>query len=93
MSTPANPSGLVVTDVGTVGLGGRPGYGLELRNVLNSSAGKPGGGSWSNSSDRRLKENIEDLDPVLDRLLSMRPVSFDWINPHIHGNKKTELVL
>ena len=26
---------------------------------LTQDAGKPGGGSWANSSDRRLKQNIQ----------------------------------
>ena len=45
------------------------------------SAGKPGGGSWSNSSDHRLKKNISDLDGSLDRLMRLRGVSFEYIDP------------
>jgi endosialidase-like protein len=39
-------------------------------------AWKNGGGSWSNSSDRRIKRDITDLDGTLDRLLSLRGVNF-----------------
>jgi Chaperone of endosialidase len=39
-------------------------------------AWKNGGGSWSNSSDRRIKRDITDLDGTLDRLLGLRGVNF-----------------
>ena len=45
---------------------------------VNGTAGKPGGGSWSNSSDRRLKKNIEDLDGSLDQLMKLRGVTFQY---------------
>ncbi|MFG0331106.1 MAG: tail fiber domain-containing protein [Phycisphaerales bacterium] len=45
---------------------------------VNGSAGKPGGGSWSVASDRRLKKDIRPLDRSLDRLLSLRGVSFEY---------------
>ena len=48
---------------------------------VNGSAGKPGGGSWSNSSDRRLKKNIRDLKGSLDALLALRGVTFEYIDP------------
>ncbi|MEK9158190.1 MAG: tail fiber domain-containing protein [Patescibacteria group bacterium] len=32
------------------------------------------------SSDIRLKTNIADIGPILDRLTQLRPVTFDWIN-------------
>ncbi|WP_089945001.1 tail fiber domain-containing protein [Candidatus Entotheonella palauensis] len=48
---------------------------------VDGSAGKPGGGSWSSASDRRLKKNIEDLDNVLDQLLRLRGVTFEYKNP------------
>jgi hypothetical protein len=42
------------------------------------TAGKTGGGSWSTSSDQRLKENIVPLTGSLDKLLKIRGVEFDW---------------
>lgn len=47
----------------------------------NGTAGKPGGGSWSNTSDIRLKKNIEPLEGTLDRLLGLRGVTFEYIDP------------
>lgn len=48
---------------------------------VNGTAGKPGGGSWANSSDRRLKQNIEPLTGALDALLRVRGVTFEYIDP------------
>jgi hypothetical protein len=48
---------------------------------VNGTAGKPGGGSWSNSSDIRLKKNIEPLHGALDQLLCLQGVTFEYIDP------------
>ncbi len=71
-----------------VGIGaGAPTFNLEV----NGSAGKPGGGSWSNSSDRRLKKNIRDLDSSLDKLMKLRGVRFEYKDPdsinELHGTR------
>jgi hypothetical protein len=51
--------------------------------AINSygDAGKPGGGLWSVFSDRRLKREIRPLDGVLDRLLRLEGVTFEYANP------------
>lgn len=63
----------------------------EFLLTVLGSAGKPGGGSWSNSSDRRLKKNIEDLDGSLDRLMKLRGVTFEFKDPdsvnELHGTR------
>lgn len=48
---------------------------------VNGNAGKPGGGSWSSFSDVRLKKNIEPLSGGLDKLLSLRGVTFEYKEP------------
>ena len=53
---------------------------------VNGAAGKPGGGSWEDSSDRRLKTNIQPLLGSLDRLLALSGVTFEWREPCKHGN-------
>ena len=54
-----------------------PSFDLEV----NGSAGKPGGGSWSNATDRRLKKNIRDLEGSLDNLLALRGVTYEYKDP------------
>jgi hypothetical protein len=58
---------------GNVGIGTTsPSYKLEV----NGSAGKLNGGSWSNSSDARLKDISGEYDRGLDQIVSLKPVSF-----------------
>ena len=82
------PDQFLIRAAGGVGIGtNTPGFQLDV----NGSAGKPGGGSWSASSDRRLKKNIEDLDNSLDRLLKLRGVTFEYKDPdavnELHGTR------
>jgi endosialidase-like protein/collagen triple helix repeat protein len=79
---------MTIKNNGSVGVGTTtPGFKLEV----NGSAGKPGGGSWSNSSDRRLKKNIADLDGSLERLLQLRGVTYEYKDPdaihELHGTR------
>ncbi|MFC1888762.1 tail fiber domain-containing protein [Thermodesulfobacteriota bacterium] len=68
---------------GSVGIGTvTPGWTLEV----NGSAAKPGGGSWTSSSDIRLKKNVETLEGALDDMLALRGVTFEWQEPEEHGN-------
>ncbi len=57
------------------------GFLLQHRLTVNGTACKTGGGPWSVFSDRRLKKNIVALDGSLDRLMSLRGVSFEFIDP------------
>lgn len=69
---------LLIDASGNVGIGTTtPVFTLEV----NGSAGKPGGGSWSVASDVRLKKKIHPLAGALDKLLALRGVSFEYINP------------
>lgn len=52
---------------------------------LNGQAYKPDGGSWTTGSDARLKKNIAPLGSALDRVLRLRGVTFEWIEPAKHG--------
>ncbi len=72
-----------------VGSNWNPIYQLEVSGA--GSAGKPGGGSWASSSDRRLKNNIHDLTGSLDRLMKLRSVTFEYKDPDVinelHGER------
>lgn len=70
---------------GNVGIGTiTPAFQLTLS---TDSAGKPNGGTWAATSDARLKKNVETLHGALDKLIQLRGVSFEWINPADHANQ------
>lgn len=58
---------------------GVPASGFNL--TVNGTAAKPGGGLWAVFSDRRLKREIKPMGPVLDRLLDLEGVSFEYADP------------
>lgn len=76
-----DPSILVLHHNNRVSIGGLDAsYTLQV----HGSAGKPGGGGWTNPSDRRLKKNIRPLGNALEKLLALRGVQFEWIHPEQH---------
>jgi hypothetical protein len=64
---------------GFVGINTNNAMGFQL--AVNGSAAKPGGGSWSSLSDVRLKKNVRPLTGSLDKLLELRGVTFEYIDP------------
>ena len=54
--------------------------------LFAQNAYKPGGGSWSSSSDIKLKKNVEPLENALGRLLQLHGVTFEWKDPEQQGN-------
>lgn len=76
-SAPGN-IGIVLATNNNIGIGT---YYPDFSFTVNGSAGKPGGGSWSNWSDARLKHDITPLTGSLDKLLSVRGVSFFYNEP------------
>lgn len=69
--------------------------GCMLFRVQNSSQGGSatkhvawdGDGNWDFESDARLKENIHDAEPMLERLLAVKVRRFDWKNSGIPGQQ------
>jgi|GEM_PF-3184227 len=59
-------------------VGGNSGVALSLPFGVG---GQSGGGSWANTSDRRLKKNIEPLSGALDRLMQLRSVTYEYRDP------------
>jgi len=57
--------------------------------ISTDSAGKPNGGSWANSSDIRLKENIHTIENALDKITQLRGVTFDWKDETEQDNIKS----
>ena len=80
-------NGLIVE--GNVGIAtSTPGFLLEVNGV----AAKPGGGSWTNSSDSRLKKDVAAYTDGLDIIRKINPVNFkfngkgeitDTVNAHV----------
>jgi hypothetical protein len=46
--------------------------------TIQGNALKPGGGAWSDSSDSRLKTNIQPLTNALSFIQKLNPVSYTW---------------
>jgi hypothetical protein len=62
---------------------------------VNGDAGKPGGGSWANASDARLKSDVQDLQGSLENLLRLRGVTFIYNDPetiHELPGKRTGMI-
>jgi hypothetical protein len=76
-----------LTGGGNLGLGVTSlSYKLQLS---TDSAGKPNGGSWANSSDIRLKENVKTIDNAVDKITQLRGVTFDWKDETEQDNIKS----
>ena len=48
---------------------------------VKGTAGKPGGGTWTDSSDIRLKKSVRTIENPLERFLALRGVEFEWNEP------------
>lgn len=72
-----------------IGSAGNPSYDLHLSTLAahGGTAGKPGGGSWTATSDRRLKRDVRALEDALERLLSLRGVRFEYVDPAAIGER------
>ena len=57
--------------------------------TVGQISGTSSGTTYSTSSDRRLKDNIEPIADATDKLMSMKPVTHTWIAnpeaPSVHG--------
>ena len=58
----------------TIGTSAAPGYNL----VVNGSAAKTGGGSWSTLSDVRMKDLTGEYQKGLNEILQLKPVTFTY---------------
>ena len=58
------------------------------------TAGLSTGTAWTNTSDKRIKTNVENIENGLDKILKLRPVSFNYTedylkaNPELSGSKR-----
>jgi len=64
-----------IASYGYVGIGtAAPNYTLEV----NGTAGKPGGGSWTATSDARLKQNVQQYNDGLAQIMKINPVKYHY---------------
>ena len=65
-----------ITSTGNVGIGTTsPDYQLELS---LDSAGKPTSNTWTIVSDERIKTNISDFEDGLDKIMNIRPITYNY---------------
>ena len=67
--------------------GGTTGYTLELAGAVGTAA-KPGGGTWTSTSDIRLKQDIRDYTDGLDALMQIRPVQYRYTEATGYNTEK-----
>ena len=68
-------------------IGDTPANQISWNLRVNTSAAKSGGGSWGDSSDGRLKKDIQPIQNALEEINKLNPVTFEWINPEEHNNQ------
>ena len=80
-----------ITSDGNVGIGiSSPSCQLQLS---SSIAKKPGGGTWTDTSDIRLKTEIEDLNNAINIIADYpKPLLFKWKNPEEHENQTRDII-
>jgi hypothetical protein len=69
-----NPIVMYLDDTGKVGIGTKS-FGAELFRVDGSACAT---GGWSTCSDLKFKENIENVEDALAKVLKLRGVRFSW---------------
>jgi hypothetical protein len=55
---------------------------------IGGTAAKPGGGSWSATSDARLKKNVEPYTDGLEKIMQVKPVRFNYNNESGYNTEK-----
>jgi len=78
------PPAISVTSTGYVGIAETtPEYRLELPNTA-SAAGQGRANAWKTYSSQRWKSNVKTIDHAMDKIRSLRGVSFDWRDQGTH---------
>ncbi len=84
----ANITRMTILSTGNVGINTTsPNYTLEV----NGTAAKTGGGSWDSPSDIRLKENVRNYNDGLNKILSIRPVQFNYTQASGYNSEKDQI--
>ena len=78
---------MVIDRNGFVGINTSIDIGPTREFSVNGQVNKPGGGSWENYSDKRIKKNIKDYTKGLAEILQIRPVSYQYNKKSPFENK------
>ena len=70
-----------IDSAGNVGIAMTPGGSHKID--VTGSAGLSTGTAWTNTSDSRVKKNIESIDNALEKIEALRPVSFEYTEDYI----------
>ena len=83
---------MVLSSGGNIGIGtSSPAYALD---VVGNAGKSVGGTAWVDTSDARIKTNVENIENALDKIAQLRPVSFNYteeylsVHPEIDGSKR-----
>ena len=83
---------VMILSGGNVGIGtSSPAYALD---VVGNAGKSVGGTAWVDTSDARIKTNVENIENALDKIAQLRPVSFNYteeylsVHPEIDGSKR-----
>lgn len=55
-----------------------------------AAAYKPGGGTWTSTSDARVKTNITPITDAATRIMALKPSSFDYKAPEAHAGRVSD---
>ena len=85
ISNDGGNEGLRVGDDGKVAIGKTPGA-THIFELNSGQGAQPTSTLWVNTSDQRVKENIETIDTsdALDKIMFLRPDSFNFIDDFCH---------
>ncbi len=85
ISNDGGNEGLRVGDDGKVAIGKTPGA-THIFELNSGQGAQPTSTLWVNTSDQRVKENIETIDTsdALDKIMLLRPVSFNFTHDFCH---------
>jgi hypothetical protein len=78
----------VISSNGNLHLDSGSGKSLYANYYSGGTVLKPGGGSWGDTSDLRIKKEITDIPNALDKLTSLRGVQFKWLYPQHHQQQE-----